>query len=90
MAHQLIGDTKYGKGKLNRYFREKYELNRLFLHCSGLRLFLPGYEQLKFIAPLPHELESVLDSLNFQLPVEDTYFNSSIKDLKEYSKTELF
>ena len=89
MSHQLIGDTKYGKGKINRYYREHFELNRLFLHCSGLRLLLPGYDLLAFSAPLPDELKLVLERLSFSLPVESSYFDSSVEDLKEYSKKDL-
>ena len=33
LAHQVLGDTKYGKGGLNRLFRERYGLHRLFLHA---------------------------------------------------------
>jgi len=37
----LIGDVKYGKGEHNRWFRERYALDRLALHAAALRFVHP-------------------------------------------------
>ena len=40
-AHQVLGDTSYGKGKINQYFRDEYGLPRLFLHAHRLEFLHP-------------------------------------------------
>jgi tRNA pseudouridine65 synthase len=40
-AHQVLGDTTYGKGRINQYFREQYGLPRLFLHACRLEFRHP-------------------------------------------------
>lgn len=56
--HPVIGDTLYG------FKRQRIILNRHFLHAYRLRLRLPcdGTEH-EFVAPLPAELQVVLDQL---------------------------
>ncbi|PIE82332.1 MAG: pseudouridylate synthase [Cardiobacteriales bacterium] len=34
--HPIVGDTQYGKGDINRYFRRHYQIYRLMLHCHLL------------------------------------------------------
>ena len=64
IAHQLIGDTTYGQGRINRYFRETYGFHRLFLHAWSLEITHPRSGKRLFIrAPLPSELEQLLTSL---------------------------
>jgi tRNA pseudouridine65 synthase len=61
LHHQLIGDTTYGKGKINRFFRENYGLPRLFLHAAFLSIAHPsGRERLTVRAPLPADLREFL------------------------------
>lgn len=60
-CHNIIGDTKYGQGKVNRTFREQYHLNRIFLHARYLKIPLPDRDQpLEIHSPLPENLSSVL------------------------------
>ena len=59
VGHQIIGDSMHGKGKYNKYYRENFGLNRIFLHCRSIEL--DGY---KFIAPMPNELDSVIQQLS--------------------------
>ena len=65
IRHPVAGDRKYGDREFNQTLR-KLGLKRLFLHASRLRLpALPGRRQeLEIEAPLPPELESVLDTMN--------------------------
>ena len=34
----MLGDTTYGKGRINRWLREEYGLTRPFLHVARLSL----------------------------------------------------
>ncbi len=64
LAHQVIGDTKYGKGKINRSLRENYGLPRMFLHAASLELRHPvSDEPLRLEAPLADDLRDYLQRL---------------------------
>ena len=61
LAHQVIGDTKYGKGKINRSLRETYGLPRMFLHAALLELRHPATDEpLRLEAPLADDLRAYL------------------------------
>lgn len=63
LGHPLAGDEKYGDETFNRRLRE-LGLKRLFLHAAALRLQHPQTgEPLELGAPLPPELERVLEKL---------------------------
>lgn len=70
-THPLVGDTEYGQGPINRFFRDRFGLGRLFLHAETLRVLHPRAPRyLELRAPLPAELESVLAALRaWQGPV---------------------
>ena len=54
----IVGDVLYGRRK------QSIELSRHFLHAYRLTIILPGHtDPMTFEAPLPDELQSVLDSL---------------------------
>ncbi len=54
----IVGDVLYGRRK------QSIELDRHFLHAYRLKILLPGHqEKMEFEAPLPAELQAVLDSL---------------------------
>lgn len=38
LSHPIVGDTRYGRGEINRYFRQAYQVNRLLLHCHVMYL----------------------------------------------------
>jgi tRNA pseudouridine65 synthase len=40
-GHPIVGDVNYGKGDINRYFRERFGLARLALHAAELALEHP-------------------------------------------------
>ena len=64
IRHHVLGDTTYGKGRINRYFREKYGLPRLFLHAWRLEVRHPETgERLRISAPLPADLRGFLERL---------------------------
>ena len=60
----ILGDRKYGDEAANRDFR-KLGLKRLFLHAASLRFPWPDRDEpYRFVAPLPPELEQLLERLN--------------------------
>lgn len=64
LAHQVIGDTTYGKGRINRALREEFGLPRMFLHSWRLTLRHPKSNQLLTLcAPLADDLLGFLDRL---------------------------
>lgn len=62
-AH-VVGDTRYGKGWLNREFRERFSLHRLFLHSHRLSLEVAEFgARIDVTDPLPDDLALVLARL---------------------------
>ncbi len=60
-AHQILGDTTYGKGRINQFFREEYGLPRLFLHATTLSITHPRTGQvLTLQCPLAEDLRAFL------------------------------
>ena len=63
-GHHLIGDTRYGKGGINRWFRSTYELPRMALHAERVIFEHPRTGQrLDVRAPLPDDLEGFFGRL---------------------------
>ncbi len=55
--HHLLGDTSYGKGRINTEFRERYGLPRLFLHSYRLNIRHPASdERMEIRCPLAKDL----------------------------------
>lgn len=64
LGYPLLGDDRYGDFALNRQWRKK-GLKRMFLHAENLRFQLPGEaKSRRFHAPLPCELQRLLETLN--------------------------
>ncbi|MGB0454313.1 MAG: pseudouridine synthase [Bacteriovoracaceae bacterium] len=72
----LIGDTKYGKGEINRRFREKYNFQRIFLHCYQVNYFHPNDKQEKIVKA--EALEDLQDLLKTLLKDETQNFEGLI------------
>lgn len=65
LAHHALGDTTFGKGRLNRLFRGRYGLARLFLHATRLCFDHPlTGERLRLRDPLAEDLRAVLRRLS--------------------------
>jgi len=62
-AHHVLGDTRYGKARANRFFARRYGLARLFLHAWRLDLPYPDGSRLTVTAPLAPDLGAVLESM---------------------------
>lgn len=67
ISHPIVGDVRYGKGDINRMFREHYGLARLALHCWQMELHRPN-ETLLISAKLPPDLAGALHSLGIAIP----------------------
>ncbi len=60
-GHFILGDTTYGKGKINRHFRQAYGLPRMCLHATRLVFVHPDSgEPFELIDPLPEDLRGFL------------------------------
>jgi tRNA pseudouridine65 synthase len=62
LSHPIVGDTVYGDGDHNRYFREKFGIQRLLLHAWKVEFTHPqSGETLKLEAPLTEEFDRVFE-----------------------------
>lgn len=65
IAHPIIGDTRYGKGTHNRFFRSHLDSCRLLLASVGLELRHPVSEQtLVLECPLAPDFTDTIDQLD--------------------------
>lgn len=69
--HPLIGDTRFGEGRHNRFFREQFGSHRLLLHATELsfRHPLSGF-RVTARAPVPGDFSALLDQLGWGLGSE--------------------
>ena len=66
IAHPIIGDATYGKGRHNRLFGELFGCRRMLLACTALRLTHPvSGEPLRLEAPLQDDFADVLAKLGW-------------------------
>ncbi len=64
LAHQVIGDTRYGKGRINAWFRAEYGLPRMFLHACRIAIAHPRTgAPLEVVDPLAADLRCFLGRL---------------------------
>jgi 23S rRNA-/tRNA-specific pseudouridylate synthase len=61
IGHPLLGDTEFGDPRSNRFFFERYGLDRAFWHVTRLELASP---ELGFRSALAPDLEAVLARLD--------------------------
>jgi len=67
LAHPIIGDATYGKGRHNRFFGEHFGVSRLLLACLELRLPHPVTGlPLALTAPLDGEFARLIRALDWQ------------------------
>jgi len=61
LAHNVLGDTSHGKGRINAYLREHYGLPRMFLHAWRLSFDHPvTTARVELEARLPDDLRAFL------------------------------
>lgn len=72
LAHPIIGDVRYGKGKHSRYFRDELNAPRLLLHAYALEFNHPLSQQpMHFQAQLDETWESLLTRFNWSAALPD-------------------
>ena len=69
LSHPVVGDVRYGKGEINRLFREKYRLHRLALHALSLTIRHPDGHVLRLHSPFPNDLLDPIRALGFDCGV---------------------
>lgn len=68
IAHPIIGDATYGKGRHNRYFAEHLDCRRLLLACTRLRFQHPvSAEMLTINAPPGGEFAALLERFGWPM-----------------------
>ena len=66
IAHPIIGDATYGKGRHNRFFQERFGCHRLLLACTRMRLTHPlNGQPLTLNAPLANDFAAVIAALGW-------------------------
>ena len=66
IAHPIIGDATYGKGRHNRLFQELFGCHRLLLACLEMRLTHPlSGQPLTLKAPLAEDFGLLLEKLGW-------------------------
>lgn len=64
ISHPIAGDVKYGKGNINRIFREDLHCERLMLAATDLQLTHPSSgDTLSLHCPLEDDFQAALDAL---------------------------
>lgn len=67
IAHPIIGDATYGKGRHNRLFQHLFGCHRLLLACTRLELVHPVTNAaLEFIAPPAEDFAAVARALGWE------------------------
>ena len=60
LRHPIVGDTRHGDGRHNRFFREQYGLHRLLLAATGLRFTHPvSGATVDLSLPIPADLSRI-------------------------------
>jgi tRNA pseudouridine65 synthase len=69
IAHPIIGDATYGKGRHNRMFAERFGCRRLLLACTRLALSHPvDGRPLTLEAPPASDFRALLEALGWSWP----------------------
>ena len=69
IAHPIIGDTTYGKGRHNRFIAEQYNCQRLLLACTSLGFIHPTNNQrLQIKTPVSGDFAALLAQFNWPQP----------------------
>ncbi|MGC0153418.1 tRNA pseudouridine(65) synthase TruC [Chromobacterium vaccinii] len=65
IAHPIIGDSTYGKGRHNRMFADELDCRRMLLACVEMRLTLPDGGPLLLRCPLERDFSALLSRLDW-------------------------
>ena len=70
-GHPIIGDTKYGKAKINSIFRKKYALKYQLLHAWKMQFpkregALAKVSEMELTAPIPEQFKTIIKGENLK------------------------
>jgi len=72
--HPVIGDSKHGDHRHNRYFREEWKIDRMLLAATEMVFFHPYCRtKIKVVAPLDDLFISLIEGLSWQDAVPDSW-----------------
>ena len=67
IAHPIIGDTTFGKGRHNRLFQQLFACQRMLLACTRMQLAHPVHGRpLTLVAPPDGDFARVVDALGWR------------------------
>lgn len=67
ISHHILGDTKYGRGEHNKFVRQRYNMQRLLLHCSALEVQHPYTKQkLRLEAAFDETFNIIMKEFNWK------------------------
>lgn len=82
IAHPIIGDSSFGKGRHNRLFQEVFGCRRMLLACTRLRLAHPVTgAALDLVAPLEGEFAALVAALGWTEALPGTTARHPMLDL---------
>lgn len=80
IAHPIIGDATYGKGRHNRLFQDVFGCHRLLLACLEMTIAHPvSGEPLTLAAPLAEDFASVLEKLGWENAVHEASSTATLE-----------
>ena len=66
IGHPIIGDTNYGNGKHNRFFKDNFQIHRLLLACTEISFLHPTENKINTIqAPLSLDFRNLIEKLGW-------------------------
>lgn len=72
IAHPIVGDATFGKGRHNRFFQQQFDCHRMLLHCARLQLIHPHLgTPLCLVAGPDGAFAAVLDALHWRAALPD-------------------
>ncbi len=66
ISHHIVGDTKHGRGEHNKFFRERFGINRLLLHALEINFFHPILKKdIQIQAPFDNDFKKLFDEFGW-------------------------
>jgi len=81
LGHPVVGDVRYGKGDVNRFFRNHFNLSRMALHCYEIVVETPGNKRISLLARVPSDLSEPLIMMGIWPSVQNVAQSVSNSDL---------
>lgn len=82
LAHPIIGDARYGKGRHSRFFKEELNAPRLLLHAHQLTFMHPITQQpIKLTATLDDTWQQLVERFSWQSEL-DQYLPLSVEECR--------